>query len=96
MSDDPDKRWTYRITVQGRLDESWSRWFNGLTIECTSADDAIITTLTGPVVDQPALRGILNKLWDLNLILISVARITKEILSPREANHVAPIPSLTG
>ena len=82
MSEDTDKRWTYRITVQGRLDESWSRWFSGLTIECTSAGDSVITTLAGPVVDQPALRGILNKLWDLNLILISVARLRKEILSP--------------
>lgn len=95
MSDASDKRWTYRITVQGRLDESWSRWFNGLTIECTSTDDSAITTLTGPVVDQPALRGILNKLWDLNLILISVTRIEKETLSPKEANHVTPIRSLT-
>ncbi len=94
MSDDSDKRWTYRIMVQGRLDESWSRWFNGLTIECTSTGDSVITMLTGPVVDQPALRGILNKLWDLNLILISVARIKEETLSPKEANHVTPIRSL--
>jgi len=96
MSDASDKSWTYRITVQGRLDESWSRWFNGLTIECTSTDDSAITTLTSPVVDQPALRGILNKLWDLNLILISVTRIETETLSPKEANHVTPIRSLTG
>jgi hypothetical protein len=96
MSADTDKRWTYRITVQGRLDASWSRWFNGLTIECTGTDDSVIITLTGPVVDQPALRGILNKLWDLNLILISVARLEKETPPPKEANHVASIRSLTG
>ncbi len=95
MSDDSDKRWTYCITVQGRLDESWSRWFNGLTIECTSTDDSVITTLTGPLVDQPALRGLLNKLWDLNLILISVTRNENKILSPKEANHVTPIRSLS-
>lgn len=96
MGNDPDKRWTYRITVQGRLDESWSRWLSGLTIECASTDDSVVTTLTGPVVDQSALRGILNKLWDLNLTLFSVTRLEKETLSPKEANHVTPIRSLTG
>ena len=96
MSDDSEKRWIYCIKVQGRLDGSWSRWFNGLTIECTNTGASVITALTGPVVDQPALRGILNKLWDLNLILISVTRIETETLSPKEANHVTPIRSLTG
>jgi protein-S-isoprenylcysteine O-methyltransferase Ste14 len=72
MGDDRDRHRTYRIRAHGRLDQSWSPWFNGMLIECTSAGDPVITTLTGPVVDQPALRGILNKLWDLNLTLVSV------------------------
>ena len=69
MSDDPqtDKR-IYQITVQGRLDENWSDWFDGMKI--TVEHDA--TTLTGSVVDQAALHGILNKIRDLNLALISV------------------------
>ena len=68
---------SYQIKVQGRLDEGWSDWFSGMTVtfECGSAP---ITTLTGAVADQSALRGILTKLWDLNLRLISVARIGLE------------------
>jgi hypothetical protein len=73
MSDDwePDEREFYQIRVQGRLDESWSDWFEGMTIVPESA----ITTLTGPVADQAALHGILDKIWNLNLALISVTRM---------------------
>ena len=65
-----DERATYQIKVQGRLDDRWSEWFSGLTIAVES-DDPPITTMTG-VTDQAALRGILNKVWDLNLALVSV------------------------
>ena len=72
---DPDPV-TYRIRVQGRLDKRRSDWFEGMTMgfELTS-NDMLITTLTGAVADQARLRGILSKLWDLNLTLISVVRI---------------------
>src|SRR5512134_2412414 len=86
MDDDCDKRWTYHITVQGRLDQSWSRWFDGLAIEGPSRDSDL-TTLTGPVVDQPALRGLLNKLWDLNLTLIAVRRAEQ---SPSQGQAMTP------
>ena len=70
--------WIYNITVQGQLDESWSKWFSGMAVAVENAgDDVFITRLTGPVVDQAALRGMANKLWDLNLTLISVNRIGK-------------------
>jgi len=59
--------------MQGKLDESWSGWLSGMAI--TLDDDT--TTLTGAVVDQSALRGILTKIWDLNLALISVVQIDK-------------------
>lgn len=66
----------YEIKVRGAVDERWSEWFGGLTV-AAEADDrpTPITTLTGRVPDQAALRGILNKLWDLNLTLISVAPV---------------------
>jgi hypothetical protein len=64
---------TYQIRVQGRLDERWSDWFSGMTVTFESVSDSSpITTLTGVVADQAALRGILSKMWDLNLTLISV------------------------
>ena len=59
---------TYQIRVQGVLDSKWTSWFEGFTIEEVEGD----TLLTGLIVDQPALRGVLNKLWDLNLNLISI------------------------
>jgi hypothetical protein len=66
-----DGQTVYRIKVQGRLDtERWSDWFTGLTITVEN-EYPPVTALTGPV-DQAALRGILNRLWDLNLALISV------------------------
>jgi len=73
MSDEEesDTGQVYQIGVEGRLDESWSDWFDGMTISPGSD----ITTLAGAVADQPALRGILFKIWDLNLTLISVIRI---------------------
>jgi hypothetical protein len=67
-SDQDAQHMIYQIKVQGRLDETWSGWFNSMTI--TFEGDT--TTLTGAVVDQAALRGILSRLWDLNLALISV------------------------
>ncbi len=70
-NDEDDQRMVYQIKVEGRLDESWSGWFNSMTI----ALEGGATTLTGAVVDQAALRGILSRLWDLNLALISVNRV---------------------
>ncbi len=61
----------YQIKIQGRLDESWSGWFNSMAITV----EGNTTTLTGAVIDQAALRGILSRLWDLNLALISVNSI---------------------
>lgn len=67
----------YRIVVQGHVALYWSQWFGDLAATCTQDPGGLpVTVLTGPVADQPALRGILNKLWDLNLTLVSVARMT--------------------
>jgi hypothetical protein len=67
---------TYQIKVQGQLDERWSDWFNGMTITFESASNSSpITTLTGAVADQAKLRGILSKIWDLNMTVISVTQV---------------------
>lgn len=66
----------YQILVQGRLDEKWSAWFNDMTVTPEQAGDCMpFTTLTVHVVDQAKLRGILNKLWDMNLTVISLNRL---------------------
>jgi hypothetical protein len=62
---------TYKVRIRGRLDEEWSDWLDTVAITYDSG----VTTLTGPLADQAALRGILTRIWDLNLTLISVQRI---------------------
>jgi len=66
-----DKPNTYQIEIQGELDKSWSSWFDGFAITW----DGTVTTITGEVLDQVVLRYVLNRLWDLNLVLISVTKI---------------------
>lgn len=65
----------YQITVEGELDSGWAESFGGLTIGLEYLGDHSVSTLTGPVTDQAALRGMLCKMWDLNLTLIRVRRI---------------------
>lgn len=62
----------YCITIKGHLESDWSEWFEGLTI--TRADSGE-TILTGPLVDQAALHGVLSKIRDLGLPLLSMTRI---------------------
>ena len=62
----------YEIRVQGRLDQRWSTWFEGLTISYEGDD---ITVLHGPIVDEAALHGILIKVRDLALPLLAVSRV---------------------
>jgi hypothetical protein len=72
---------TYRILIAGSIQDSWEEWFGGMRILCQhSAGRSPITSLTGVVQDQARLRGILNKLWDLNLVIISVNRMDEEEL----------------
>lgn len=80
MSDEriPGGEGNYEIKVQGKLDERWADWFNGLTI----VSDGHVTTLTGLVADQAKLRGILSKIWDLNLTVISIVQIGSQKCGP--------------
>jgi hypothetical protein len=72
---DPNGPMTYQIQIEGKLDEGWSEWFRDMTATFERASDGLpITTLTGPVADQAALRGILNRIWDLHLTVLSVTR----------------------
>jgi len=67
----------YEIRVRGELDGEWASTFEGMTLTVEGREtDHLITTLAGPVADQSALRGILNRLWDLNLTVISVRRFS--------------------
>jgi hypothetical protein len=62
----------YQIKVRGTLDESWSRWLGSVEITSVEENGSPITVIQTEIPDQPALFGILNRIRDLNLALISV------------------------
>ncbi len=75
MKSHTDAPATYQIKVEGKLDQGWSDWFSGLTITFEDEDTSLASTTITGAVDQSTLRGILTKMWDLNLTLISVTRL---------------------
>ncbi len=72
---DPSRPTVYQIRLKGHLGPHWSDWFGGLAI---TLDDSGETLLTGPVVDQAALHGVLRKVRDLGIPLLSVNRVTPD------------------
>jgi hypothetical protein len=69
---DSDQPWVYQIRIRGHLGRQWTDWFEELTITLEDNGD---TLLAGLVVDQAALHGLLKKVRDLGVPLISVNRI---------------------
>jgi len=63
---------TYKIHIEGVLGPEWSLWFDGFQIQPLGNDE---TLLVGKVADQPALHGLLVKLWNLGLTIISVEQV---------------------
>jgi hypothetical protein len=75
----PDGSGWYEIRLQGRLDPRWSARFDGMTL--TTGDG--FTLLSGPVVDQAALHGLLHQLRDIGLPLVSVTQVeTDDVTRP--------------
>jgi hypothetical protein len=74
-TEDRVERGLYEIRIKGHLDSRWADWFEGLTIKLEENGE---TLLTGPVVDQSALHGLLRKVRDLGMPLISVIPIVPE------------------
>jgi hypothetical protein len=66
----PNPPIVYEIRIKGHLDSQWTDWFSGLTVTLEENGD---TLLTGPVIDQAALHGLLKKIRDLGMPLISIS-----------------------
>jgi hypothetical protein len=73
---EPGQPMAYQIRIQGHLGTQWTDWFGGLAITLEDSGD---TLLTGPVVDQAALHGLLRKLRDVGLPLVSVSPVDPEL-----------------
>ena len=65
----------YRICVQGRLSQTGAAWFEGFTLTVDETTSPLQTWLQGPVMDQAALHGLLSRVRDLGLTLITVQRM---------------------
>ena len=66
-----ERSYVYHIRLEGELDERWSDWFSNLAVSHPAENQ---TLLVGRIADQATLRGILDRIWNLNLVLISVER----------------------
>ncbi len=85
----PDGPW-YEIRLQGRLDRRWTAWLNGMTV---TPGDGGTTLVRGPVIDQPALHGLLARLRDLGIPLISINQIPAgEAMNPTPPSAPSPQP----
>ena len=67
-----DEPWRYEIRIKGHLTDQWADWFEGLTL---TLEENGQTLLSGPVADQAALHGLLKKVRDLGMPLLSVIRV---------------------
>jgi len=71
---EPGQPRTYQIRIKGHLGPQWTDWFGGLAV---TLDDSGDTLLTGPVIDQAALHGLLRKVRDVGLPLISISPVER-------------------
>ena len=83
----------YQIRIEGQLGREWTDWFGGLTIRLTDNGE---TLLTGLVVDQAALHGLLRKVRDLGVSLISVSRVEPDQADASDVNKTHQYRSKNG
>jgi hypothetical protein len=78
----------YRIVVEGTINPGWSDWLGGMQISARKETGGMpVTELTGLIADQAALRGILIRLWDLNLSLRTVQQVDPDFNQIRRNNQ---------
>ena len=82
---DPSQPMVYQIRIKGHLGVQWTDWFGSLSITLEDNGD---TLLTGPVVDQAALHGLLKKVRDLGISLVSINRVKSGEVDASDVNEV--------
>ena len=86
MDQDENHEEIYIIKIRGHLKEKWAEWLNGMAVKIENLTRENIAVITVQISDQAALRGVLNKLWDLNLTLIAVVLKDVSILGEQNEN----------
>lgn len=81
----PGQLMVYEIRLKSHLGAEWTDWFDGLTVTLEDSGD---TLLTGPVVDQAALHGLLKKVRDLGMALVSINPVCSEADRLEERNEI--------
>jgi hypothetical protein len=84
MGDEAKGSVDYEIQVKGVLDSTWSSWFSDLEVvpQCSGE-----TRIRGPIADQAALHGVLDRIFDLGLALLSVQRVASMARTGTEVEH---------
>ncbi len=88
LTENCDESGLYEIRLKGHLENHWTDWFDGLTIMLANNGETI---LTGPVVDQAALYGVLRKIRDLGMPLLSVIRVESGQAEATESKPSSPV-----
>ena len=81
---DSDQPVVYQIRIKGHLGQQWTAWFEGLTLTLEESGE---TLLTGLLIDQAALHGVLKKVRDLGMPLLAVNRVRPRRLQARHVNE---------
>lgn len=85
LGNDPDRPKIFQIRIQGHLGQQWKNWFDGLTI---ALEEDGSTLLSGPIIDQSALHGILKKIRDLGMPLLSVNFVDSDPATKKDIDQV--------
>ena len=86
-----DKPGVYEVRISGTFDQSWSDWFDGFSV-VPQADNE--TLLTGSVSDQISLHGLLSRIRDLGLLLVSVQRVQTKRTGPCQVGGTGTLPEV--
>lgn len=78
LPSNPDLPATYEIRIRSKIDAGWSDWFDQMILNYTTDEEGTVTTLVGTIKDQAALYGLIKKIRDLGLTILSINQVESE------------------